>query len=72
VTAWQVRVVRKLLEAGNQGIMQGPLVHAADPDVSAEDLIRFLESLRAEHAVQKFTERHATIWRATNILPSVV
>ena len=71
VIAWQEKIVRQLIEAGPHGVrlsfITWPIIH----DVSPAEVRSFLDSLRAEHAAQKFRDGKFTYWRATDILPTL-
>lgn len=68
---WQEQVIRQLLEAGSQGIQNKHLVNSVNY-IPAEEVVMFLETLRAEHAVQRFRYNKAYHWRGTDILPTII
>ena len=68
---WEEKVIRKLLEAGYRGANMTEIDHVLHHSVPLDGVRLFLESLQIEHAVQKFTDGNATIWRATDKLPSI-
>ena len=71
MTAWQEHIIRRLLEAGPHGIQNVILVNSITY-IPAEEVVMFLETLRAEHAVQRFRYNRSYFWRATEQLPFVV
>ena len=68
MTAWQMRMIQQLIKAGEHGMQHKVLVNSVNVNVSAEEATAFLESLRAEHAVQRFYVDKATFWRATDVI----
>lgn len=72
MTKWQEIVLRMLLDAGAEGVRYSHLSNNVDHLVRSHELESYLESLRVEHAVQKFRYGGAYYWRATDLLPSVV
>ena len=66
---WQEQLIRRLLDAGSDGLRQNQLYFN---EASAEDVFLFLESLRAQGAVQRFTVPWGYYWRATDKLPDLV
>ena len=65
---WQEKIVRQLVEAGPHGVRLYDLIHHR---VMPEEVKSFLESLRADHAAQKFRDGKFTYWRATDLLPTL-
>lgn len=73
MTRWEENIIRMLLDAGFEGVRQVDLTNKVDDDIRAWELEAYLESLRIEGAVQRFTLRYGVShWRATELLPSVV
>lgn len=72
MTKWQEQIVRQLIKAGALGVKQSVLFRDMDQVTYAYEFSQFLESLRAEHAVQRFRTDKGYIWRATVLIHDVV
>lgn len=70
--AWQEDIVRQLIEAGQNGVPQTELLKNARNLTSSNEATMFLESLRVEHAVQRFALGGPVYWRATELIYDVV
>lgn len=68
MTKWQEQIVRQLIQAGALGVRQTVLLRDIDQVTYAYEAVQFLESLRAEHAVQRFRVEYGHLWRATNLI----
>jgi len=71
VTEWQEKVIRMLIEEGESGVRLSFLTRAVELIVRPVEVRSFLESLRADHAAQKFRDGKFTYWRATDLLPTL-
>jgi len=60
-----------LIEEGESGVRLSFLTWAVDSIVQPIEVRSFLESLRADHAAQKFRDGRFTYWRATDVLPTL-
>jgi hypothetical protein len=68
---WQEKIVRKLLEAGHEGVPMRVLAEAVMSYATYPEVTAYLESLWIEHAVQRFPDYRGSVWRATDKLPSI-
>jgi hypothetical protein len=68
---WQEKIVRKLLEAGHEGVDMETLANLVNKHATYPQVTAYLESLWIEHAVQRFPNMRGSIWRATDKLPSI-
>jgi hypothetical protein len=71
VIAWQEKIVRMLIEGGEHGVRLSFLTWSVDKAAQPIEVRSFLESLRADHAAQKFRDGKFTYWRATDLLPTL-
>jgi hypothetical protein len=72
VTKWQEQIVRQLIKAGALGVRQATLYQGMDQVTYLHEVVQFLESLRAEHAVQRFRTDKGYVWRVTALIHDVV
>lgn len=73
VVDWQEEVLRMLLEATTNGVTQSELINRVyGLGIRAQGIKDFLETYRAQNAVQRFTIGNLIVWRATTKLKDVI
>lgn len=65
---WREELERFLIGQGTNGVKQTLITVRMTAWAEAKEVTDYLETLWLEGKVQKFKIKHATIWRATNLI----